>query len=79
MFAINIENFKTLRNPKILYLFKKTLDLSIVCGKCGHEYKKIFTEEKSIEIPKILDLEEEEEEYIYLLKKFTKLVREYHP
>ena len=48
MFAINIENFKTLRNPKILYLFKKTLDLSIVYGKCGHEYKKIFTEEKSI-------------------------------
>ena len=54
------------------------MDLSIVYGKCGHEYKKIFTEEKSIEIPKILDLEEEEE-YIYLLKKFKKLVREYYP
>ena len=54
MFAINIENFKTLRNPKILYLFKKTLDLSIVYGKCGHEYKKIFTEESQLKYQKFL-------------------------
>ena len=29
---------------------KKTLSLSVVYSKCGHEYEKIFKEEKSIEI-----------------------------
>ena len=38
MLAINIENLK-------YYIFlKKTLNLSIVYSKCGHEYKKIFKE-----------------------------------
>ena len=38
MFAINIENFK---KTKILYM------LYVVYSKCGHEYEKIFKEEKS--------------------------------
>ena len=38
MFAINIENLKTL---KFDIFFKETLDLSIVCSKYGHEYKKL--------------------------------------
>ena len=38
-----------------IYL-KKTLGLSIVCSKCGHGYKKVFEEEKSLEILKILGL-----------------------
>ena len=46
MFAINIENLKIL---KYHIFFKKILDLSIVYKECGHEYKKIFKEEKSIE------------------------------
>ena len=46
MFAINIENLKILKYHIFL---KKILDLSIVYKKCGHEYKKIFKEEKSIE------------------------------
>ena len=41
---------------KILYIFKKPLSLSIVYGKCGHEYEKIFKEEESIDILKIFDL-----------------------
>ena len=36
MFAINIENLKKLK----YHIFKKTLNLSIVYNKCGHEYEK---------------------------------------
>ena len=35
---------------------KKTLRLSILYIKCGHGYEKIFKEEESIEILKMLDL-----------------------
>ena len=35
---------------------KKTLRLSILYSKCGHGYEKIFKEEESIEILKMLDL-----------------------
>ena len=39
------------------YIFKKkTLSLSIVYSKCGHEYEKIFKEKESIEILKIFGL-----------------------
>ena len=50
MFAINIENQKKLK----YHIFKKKLCLSIVYSKCGHEYGKLFKEEESIEILKIL-------------------------
>ena len=53
MFAINIEKFK---NTKISYILKKTLGLSIVYSKCGHEYKKIVKVEESIEKLRILGL-----------------------
>ena len=39
MFAINIENLKKL---KYHILKKKTLGLSNVYSKCGHEHEKIF-------------------------------------
>ena len=54
MFAINIENLKKLKYH--IYFFKKILSLSIVYSKCGDEYEKIFKEEESIEILKILGL-----------------------
>ena len=53
MFAINRENLKKI---KISFVFKKSLNFSIVYKKCGHEYKKIFQEEESIEILKVLGL-----------------------
>ena len=34
--------------------FKKTLVLSIICNKCKNEDEKLFTEEKPIEIIKVL-------------------------
>ena len=51
------------KNPEISYIYKKALDLSIVYSKCGHEYKKIFKEEDSIKILKILGLITNIEEY----------------
>ena len=45
MFAINIENLKPL---KYHIFFKKTLDLSVVYGKCCHEYKKTFKEKNPL-------------------------------
>ena len=48
---ICIENLKT---QKKLYIFDKTLALSIICGKCSRKDKEIFKKEKSIEILKIL-------------------------
>ena len=36
--------------------FQKTLVLSIICSKCDSKDEKIFQEEKSMEILKILDL-----------------------
>ena len=42
--------------PKISYLLEKTLVLSIICSKCINADEKIFKEEDSIEIIKILGL-----------------------
>ena len=42
------------KNPKKSCIFKKTLLLSIICSKCKNENQKVFTEEKPIEILKIL-------------------------
>ena len=54
---------RKLKNPKISYIQKKALDLRIVYGKCGNEYEKIFKDDDSIEILKILDLITNIEEY----------------
>ena len=59
MFAINIENLKSLR----YHIFKKKLSLSIVYSKYGQEYEKIFKEEELIETLKILGLINNIEEY----------------
>ena len=61
MFVINIENSR--KKTKVSYIFKKKLSLSIVYSKCGHEYQKIFKEEESINILKILGLNNNIEEY----------------
>ena len=39
------------------------MSLSTVYSKCGHEYEKIFKEEKSIEILKIIGLINNIDEY----------------
>ena len=53
LFMVNIKDFKTLKYHNIL---QRTLVLSIICSKCSNKDEKIFKEEQSIEILKILGL-----------------------
>ena len=46
-----------------IYILEKILSLSIVYSNYGHEYEKLFKEEESIEILKILGLNNDIEEY----------------
>ena len=62
MFAIIIENLKNLKYH-IFSKKKKKLSIFIVYSKRGYEYEKIFKEEESIEILKILGLINNIEEY----------------
>ena len=48
--------YKKSEKPKISYLLEKILLLSIICSKCENEDEKLFKEEESIEILKILGL-----------------------
>ena len=68
-FAVNIENFTNLK----YHILQKKIVLSIICIKCGSKDKKIFKEEESIEILKILDLikvglSSSKKNYFYLLQ-----------
>ena len=60
LFVVSIQNLK---NLKTSYLLEKTLVLSIICSKCKDEDEKMFNEEESIEILKILGLIHNIEEY----------------
>ena len=48
--------YKKLEKPKISYLLEKTFVLSIICSQRKNEEVKIFKEEESIKILKVLDL-----------------------
>ena len=51
-----LQKYRKFEKPKISYFLEKTLVLSIICSKCKNEDEKIFKEEESIEILKILGL-----------------------
>ena len=48
--------YRKFKNPKISYIFQKALVLSIIWSKNKNEDEKIYKEEESIEILKILGL-----------------------
>ena len=48
--------YRKFEKPKISYLLEKSLVLSIICSKCKNEDEKIFKDEDSIGILKILGL-----------------------
>ena len=56
LYCVIFGKYRKLAKPKILYLFEKTLVLSIICSKCKNEDEKIFKEKESIEILKTLGL-----------------------
>ena len=55
LYCVNCGKYRNFKKPKISCTLKKTF-LSIVCSKCNNEDEKIFKEEESIEILKILFL-----------------------
>ena len=63
LFCVIFGKYRKFEKPKISYLLEKTLVLSIICSKCKNEDEKIFKEEESIEILKILGLINNIEEY----------------
>ena len=54
--AFFCSKYRKFRNSKISYILEKILILSIICCKCRNEDEKIFKEEESIEILRILGL-----------------------
>ena len=56
LYCIICGKYRKFEKPKISYLLEKTLFLSIICGKCKSEDEKLFKEEESIEVLKILGL-----------------------
>ena len=63
MYCKVCNKYRNFGKTKISYIFKKTSSLFIVYSKCSHEYKKMFKEEQSIEILKILGLINSIEEF----------------
>ena len=55
-YCIICSKYKKFEKPKISNILEKTLVLSIICSKCQNEDEKMFKEEESIEILKILCL-----------------------
>ena len=56
LYCIICGKYRKFEKPKISYLLEKALVLYIILSKCKNEDEKIFTEEESIEILKILGL-----------------------
>ena len=56
LYCVICGEYRKFRNPKMSYIFQKTLVLSIICSKCRNEDEEIFKEEEPIDIFKILGL-----------------------
>ena len=56
IYCVLCGKYRKLEKPKILYIFDKTLVVSIICSKCKNEDDKIFKGGKSTEILKIIAL-----------------------
>ena len=54
--CVKCNKYRKLKNPRMSYIFDETLSLSTICDKCSSNDEKIFKEEESIEILRILSL-----------------------
>ena len=63
LYCVNCSKYRKFGKSKISYLLVKTLVLSIIWSKCKNEDEKIFKEEESMEILKILGLINDIEDY----------------
>ena len=58
LYCVIFGKYRKFEKLKISYLFEEPLVLSIICSKCKNEEEKLFKEEESIKISKILGLTE---------------------
>ena len=56
LYCVICNKYRKFEKPKISYLLEKALVLSIIYSKCKNEDEKVFKEEESFEILKILGL-----------------------
>ena len=56
LYCVICGKYRKFEKPKISYIIEKTLVLYIICSKSRNEAEKIFKEEESIEILKVLGL-----------------------
>ena len=56
LYCVICGKYRKFEKPKIWYLLEKTLLLTITCSKCKDEDEKMFKEEDSVEVLKILGL-----------------------
>ena len=56
LYCVPCGKYRKFEKPKISYPSEKTLFLSIICSNCKNKDEKLFKEEGSIEILKILGL-----------------------
>ena len=56
MCCIKCNKHKKFKNLQMLYVFNKKFVIYIICDKCGSNDDKVFKEEESIEILKVLGL-----------------------
>ena len=56
LYCVICGRYRKSEKPKISNIFEKRLVLCIICSKCIKENKKIFKEEESVEMLKILSL-----------------------
>ena len=56
IYCVICSKYGKFEKAKVSYLLEKTLVLSIICSKCKNEDEKLFKEEESIDILKIIGL-----------------------
>ena len=56
LYCVICGKYRKFEKPKISHLLQKKLVLSVICSKCNNEDEKLFKQEESIEIFKILCL-----------------------
>ena len=56
LYCVICGKYRKLKKPKISYLSEKKIVLSIICSKCRKKDQKLFKEEESIGMLKMLGL-----------------------
>ena len=56
LYCIIWSKYKKIKKPKISYILEETVVFSIICCKCNIEDEKLFKEEESIKVLKVICL-----------------------